>query len=200
MADFDESKVKRDKDGKFAEKNAGNGQSAKELDLKYNQTAEIAPKKKLKSEKSTQKNADNVRELPKGAKSGALDSDNKDYDRALKHAELMYETYRNSKGDVPKIAKLTGYTEQEINEIKEYVFNNPEFAPDYDQAQTWDRLRKGQPIEADIIFLKHELMELGYRKQGYSYDEAHEMTEKVYNYKKAIMEYKNGIFGKNRSQ
>lgn len=140
-----------------------------------------------------------VEKIHNGAKSGALDSDNKDFDRALKHAELMYETYRNIQSDVPKIAKLTGYSENEIREIKEYVFNNLEFLPDFDQAQTWDRLRKGQPIEADLIFIKHELMEMEYRKQGYSYDEAHEMTQKEYDYEKAIKEYKDGLFRKDRS-
>ena len=134
-----------------------------------------------------------------GAKSGALDAYGKDRERAEEHAKLMYVTYINSKGDVPKIAKLTGCSEQEIREIKEYVFNNPEFSPDYDQAQTWDRLRKGQPVEADIIFLKHELMEIEYRKQGYSYDEAHEMTEKLYNYEKEIRKYKDGLFRKDKS-
>ena len=135
-----------------------------------------------------------------GAKSGALNPDEeKDYPRAKKHAKMMYETYRNIKSDVPKIAQITGCSEKEIIEIKEYVFNNADFFPDYDQAQTWDRLRKGQPVEADFIFIKHELMELEYRKQGYSYEEAHEMTQKVYDYQKAIKEYKNNdIFRKNR--
>ena len=124
-----------------------------------------------------------------GAKSGALDSDS---ERAYKHAELMYKTFRNIKSDVPNIAKATGYSEKEISDIKDYIFNNNEFVPDYDQAQTWDRLRKGHPVEADIVFLQHELMEMEYRKQGYSYDEAHQMTQQVYNYDKAVKEYKGG--------
>ena len=138
--------------------------------------------------------------LKNGAKSGALDAYDKDSERAFAHAKLMYAIYRNCKGDVPKIAKLTGYTEEQISEVKFYVFNNPEFDPDYDQAQTWDGLRKGEPIEADIIFFKHELMEIEYRKKGYSYEDAHELTEKVYNYNKAIQEYKNnGVFRKKRN-
>lgn len=112
----------------------------------------------------------------------------------------MYETYRNIKSDVPNIARITGFTEEEISAIKEYVFNNEEFYPDYDQAQTWDRLRKGEPIEADIIFIKHELMEMEYRKKGYSYEEAHELTEKVHNYDKAIREYKSGLLRKKRGK
>lgn len=132
-----------------------------------------------------------------GAKSGALDSDGKDKERADKHAALMYETFRNIKSDIPKIAKITGYSKKQISDIKNYVFNNKEFFPDYDQAQTWDRLRKGEPIEADIIFLKHELMEMEYRQKGYSYEDAHEFTEKLYNYQKAIKEYKDGLFRKN---
>ena len=176
MIEFDESKHKRDELGWFAKMSAS--------ELKERQTIDLNKQENLSS----------------GAKSGALDSDGKDKERADKHAALMYETYRNVHSDVPVIAKVAGCTEREVKEIKEYVFNNLEFLPDFDQAQTWDRLRKGNPIEADIIFIKHELMEIEYWKQGYSYDDAHKLTEKVYNYNKAIQEYKNnGVFRKKQN-
>lgn len=176
MIEFNESKHKRDELGRFAKMSAS--------DLKERQTIDLNKQENMSS----------------GAKSGALDAYGKDSERAFAHAKCMYATYRNSKGDVPKIAKLTGYTEAQISEVKFYVFNNPEFDPDYDQAQTWDRLRKGEPIEADIIFIKHELKEIEYRKQGYDYNEAHRLTQKEYNYDKAIKEYKRGKVKKNRSK
>ena len=40
-------------------------------------------------------------------------------------------------------------------------------------------------------------MEMDLRAQGLSYDEAHRKAEEVYNYQKALKEYKNGTSGKN---
>lgn len=183
IKEFDEREHKRDERGRFAEMETSALKKRQMIELKERQKVEI--------------DGDN---LNSGAKSGALDAYGKDSERAYAHAKLMYATYRNSNGDVPKISKLTGYTEEQISEVKFYVFDNPEFEPDYEQAQTWDRLRKGEPIEADIIFLKHELKEIEYRKQGYSYEEAHRLTQKEYNYDKAMKEYNRGKDRKNRSK
>ncbi|MBE5731448.1 MAG: hypothetical protein E7353_00305 [Clostridiales bacterium] len=143
-----------------------------------------------------QKEREKYQAVMSGARSGALDSESK---RAIAHAELIYETFRNSKVDTVKISQITGYPIEDLEKIKEYIFNNDEFLPDYDQAQTWDRLRKGNPIEADYIFLKHELLELSYRNQGYSYKKAHYLAEKEYNYAKAIKEWKDGNIKKKGS-
>lgn len=155
---------------------------------------------KDKTESKAYDSKDDFSELKKGietgAKSGALNPNSKE---AQKHGKLMYETFRKIKSDVPKIATNTGYSIEQIQKIKNYIFFNDEFDEDFDQAQTWDRLRKGIPIEADFIFIKHELLEIEYRKQGYSYDEAHELTQKKYNYHKAITEYNNAILKKERS-
>ena len=160
---FDESKHRRDRLGRFAKMSIS--------ELKERQTIELDDKVKS------------------GAKSGALDPTS---ERALEHAKRMYKTFLNSKGDVPKIAKATGCTKEEIEEIKSYVFNNPEFMPDYDQAQTWVRLRDGSAIEADYIFIKHELMEINLVKKGLTQSAAHEETNKYYNYGIAIKEWRNG--------
>ncbi len=134
--------------------------------------------------------------MESGAKSGALNPNSQE---AIKHGKLMYETFRNIKSDVPKIAKNTGIGKEEIERIKNYIFFNKEFDEDYDQAQTWDRLRHGNFIEADLIFLRHELLEIKYREQGLNYDEAHEIAQKEFNYQKAITEHNNAIIKKERN-
>lgn len=141
-----------------------------------------------------------------GAQSGALDADNKDWERAKKHAALMYETFRNITSDVPKIAKITGYTEEEIQRVKEHMFFNEydladghhRFHPNFDQAQSWDRLWKGNPIDVDYIMIKHELAEEPLMKKGMSYLEAHEEANKTANYAVAMKEYKDATIEKKR--
>ena len=177
MKEFDESKHKRDKLGRFAK------MSARELSEELKQ--EIVERETLKQVNS-------------GGKSGALNSDS---ERANEHAVMMYETFRNDKWDVGKISKFTGFSEDELREIKEYLFNNPDFLPDYDIAQSWDRLRKDNFIEADFILLKHELYEMQIKKENpnISHREAHDMANEVYNYSKALEDYKNGDIKKKRS-
>lgn len=149
-----------------------------------------------------QKEREKYQEVMSGAiSSGALDSEGKDKDRADKHAEVLYETFRNSKYDVVKISKLSGFTKEDISKIKKYLFENPEFYPNFYIAQSWDRLRKGIPIEEDFLLLKHELYEMQIKENNpnISHDEAHDEAEKVYNYAKAIKEWENDIFKKKRN-
>lgn len=163
---FIESEHKRDERGRFAEM----------------ETSVLKQRQAI--------NLDNTDEVISGAKSGALDPSS---ERAVAHAEKMYETFRNVNTDVPKVAKITGCTEQQIRDIKKHVFENPEFTPDFDQAQTWLRLRDGKPIEADFIFIKHELMEIELMGKGMTQQQAHKETNKHFHYANAIKElYKNG--------
>ena len=64
------------------------------------------------------------------------------------------------------------------------------FAADYDMAVSWQRLIDGKIIqEMDTVMLKHELMEYNMmNEQGRSYAEAHEITEKMYNYARYVKE------------
>ena len=180
MAEFDERKHPRKKDGKFAPKGKGESRKA-ELERKYNDELEFLL-------------------YVSGAKSGALNpKEIKDWHKVSQHAKLMYETFRNVKSDVLKIAKITGLKEKQIQEIKEYLFFNSEFSPDFDQAQSWNRLWKGNPVKADFIFIKHELLEMLLRKQGLSYDDAHIKANEKYNYQKEIEKYNDGILKKERS-
>jgi hypothetical protein len=146
-----------------------------------------------------QKVREKYQEVMSGARSGALDSEGKDKERADKHARKRYLFIRKDKWDVVKIAKYTGFSQYILREIKEYVFNNDKnFTPDFDQAQTWDRLTKGDFVEADLIFLHHEILEMSYIKKGFSYSKAHRLAEKVYNYAIAIEEWKNGNIKKKK--
>ncbi len=133
-----------------------------------------------------------------GAKSGALNPTGEDFERATKHANLMYETFRNIRSDIPKVSKITGIEEKEIEEIKNYLFNNNEFLPDFDQAQSWNRLWKGNPVKADFVFIKHEQVEILLRKQGLSYEDAHNKANEEYNYQKEIGEYNDALLKKER--
>lgn len=102
------------------------------------------------------------------------------------------------KTDVKRIAKASGFSEDEIATIKQYIFFethdlgdgiNARFAPDYMMAESWRRLIDGKPEPHDITMLKHEQMERSLIEEGLSQDEAHIRTSKVYNYGKEAEEF-----------
>ena len=135
-----------------------------------------------------------------GAQSGALNPDNpKDRDRANRHAKITYERIRRTNGDVGKIAKVTRHTEAEIERVKQHMFFNEydledgrhPFDPDFDQAQSWDRLQSGNPFPHDLIMIEHELIESELMAGGMGYNEAHNIANKTANYEQAVKEYKN---------
>lgn len=97
------------------------------------------------------------------------------------------------KTDVKRIAKASGFSEKEIQNIKDYIFNDrhdlggeePErFQPDYMMAESWRRLIAGTPEAHDLTMLYHEQMERELVNQGHSQDDAHIITSKKYNYAK----------------
>jgi len=129
--------------------------------------------------------------------SGAIPRD--DYDRMDEHAERYYEEIRNRMSDVETIARNTGFSDDAIKEVKNHVFVNKydlgfkeprRFSPDYDIAVSWQRLIDGKRIqEMDIVLLNHEFMESRLmNEQGMSYQAAHDVTEKIYNYTYYIKE------------
>ena len=102
------------------------------------------------------------------------------------------------KTDVSKIAKTTGFTQKQIQEVKDYIFydkhdlgnGEPErFKPDFMMAQSWQRLIAGSPEKHDITLIRHEVMEKELIKQGMTQEEAHILTSKKYNYGKEALEY-----------
>lgn len=100
-----------------------------------------------------------------GAIGGAL---NPDSERADKHAEQYYEAVRKMQTDVKRIAENIGYSEESIQSIKDFIFNEKHdlgdgidyFEPDYFMAQSWQRLIDGKNIlPHDLTLIKHEKME-----------------------------------------
>ena len=120
--------------------------------------------------------------------SGALDPGSK---RARKHAARYYESVRRMTTDCERIAANTGFREQDIRLIKNHVFieehdlyvGYQRFDPDYEMAQSWQRLIDGRNIkERDIVLLNHEYIESIFMKDGLSTAEAHEKAQGIYNY------------------
>lgn len=130
--------------------------------------------------------------------SGAISGARNPYGKAAReHAERYYGLVRSMKTDVSKIAKVTGYSESEIQRIKNYIFidehdlgnGKRRFDPDYMMGESWKRLIEGKPKEHDLTLLKHEIMENELISQGLSQDKAHIKTTAVYNYDKEANEY-----------
>ena len=64
------------------------------------------------------------------------------------------------------------------------------FEPDFQMAQSFQRLISGKPLKRDIIMLKHERLEYELmHRYGYTdYATTHRITERKYNYAEAVRE------------
>lgn len=118
--------------------------------------------------------------------------------KAQEHANKYYGLVRSMKTDVPKIAKATGFSESEIQKVKNFIFNEKHdlggiekelFEPDYMMSESWQRLIDGKPQPHDITLINHEIMESSLIKQGYTQAEAHIMASEKYNYAKEAAEF-----------
>lgn len=131
--------------------------------------------------------------------SGAVTGARNPFGRAAdKHAEKYYGLIRSMTTDVQKIAKNTGYSEKEIQAIKNYLFidihdlgdaGEKRFDPDFMIAESWQRLMEGRQEAHDITLIKHEIYEKELIKSGLSQNDAHEQTSLLYNYSKEANEY-----------
>ena len=129
-----------------------------------------------------------------GAVYGAWNSKNDpDEIHRRAHAEQYYESVRrrNTDREIVRIAKNTGFSQDDIRAVYLHVFENyydleggrKRFDPDYDMAQSWSRLFDGNNIQAhDITLLNHELMESKLMAKGKDYDTAHKITQEKYDY------------------
>lgn len=145
--------------------------------------------------------SDSSGKIKTGAISGAL---NPDSDEAEEHAKRYYASVRKMSTDVKRISENTGFPEEEIKKIKNYVFIDAHdlgdlkpkrFFPNYNMARSWQRLIDGKAIlPLDITLLNHEAMEAILVESGLSQDEAHIIASSVYNYTKEVDEY-NGKTG-----
>lgn len=138
------------------------------------------------------KNSDTIK-----AVSGARITD-PESEAADLHAARYYGLVRSMKTDVEKIAKNTGFDKEKIAQIKKFIFLDkhdlgglePEyFAPDFAMAQSWQRLINGTPEPHDLTLLKHEIMEKELMDAGLSQSQAHDITNKTYNYGEEVKQY-----------
>ena len=107
-------------------------------------------------------------------------------------------TYRkiSRTNDIDLIAKNTGFTHNEIRQIKRHIFFDKHkkydgeygmLDPDYDMAVAWKRLQQGRPKERDILLLKHELFESQMEKRyNLTVAEAHAMATKKYDWQSRL--------------
>lgn len=118
------------------------------------------------------------------------------------HAQRYYAELLNREKStvVKKIAANAGMSERTIKTVYEHVFEKEhmfeygdarKFAPDYDMAQSFQRLLEGKNIKPhDITLLYHERLEyLLMKKYNIIYEEAHTIAEKKYNYSAELQEF-----------
>lgn len=113
---------------------------------------------------------------------------------AVQHAELYYKEIRSFTTDVKKISENTEFSYEQILLVKNYLFMDKHilekdaepryFDACFEIAESWQRLAGfGSEIQPhDIVLIKHELMEMELVAKGYSQEDAHNMTNKLYNY------------------
>ncbi len=128
--------------------------------------------------------------------SGALDRHS---NIAQEHANRYYKLVESMKTDCKHIAENTGFSEDIIQSVKSYVFIDEhdldggvraKFYPNYEMAQSWQRMIDGKNIQPhDLTMIKHELLEMEYVKQGMTQADAHKLASKKYNYSKESEEY-----------
>ncbi len=117
---------------------------------------------------------------------------------ASAHAERYYDFVRKMKTDVSYIAQNTGFSETEVQAIKNYLFMEKHdlggfepqlFSPDFAIAQSWQRLIKGNLVSHDLTLLRHEIMEKKLIGNGLSQESAHIEASKAHNYSKEVADY-----------
>ena len=140
-----------------------------------------------------------------GATSGAIYNYKNDPDgsKRQKIAENLYAQIRNRKPEyeIKAVAQNSGMAEGDIKKVYDHIYVNQHlfqdgtihlFDPDYEMAQSWQRLRNNNDIQPhDITLLKHELAE--YNVMGDSldiaYEPVHNEVVKTYNYQKELIQY-----------
>ena len=117
------------------------------------------------------------------------------------HAEQYYEAMRNSTKDdiVTTISENAEIDVNLVSKMYEHLIMNKyeldegysRFAPDYDIAESIRRLREGKDIkEHDFVLIYHEAFEYDLmNEKGLSYEEAHEIANKQYNYQEALYKW-----------
>ena len=134
-----------------------------------------------------------------GAVYGAWNDRNDPYNKEReRHAQEFYESVRNrnKQHEIVKVSNNSGLSQSDVEKIYNHIFINEydledgrkRFDPNYDMGESWRRLSEigGKNIQPhDLVMLNHELMEHDLMAKGMKYDEAHELTNKTYDYQKA---------------
>lgn len=132
--------------------------------------------------------------------SGAINTKTEQgYKRAAKHAARYYEEIRkrNENTTVNTIAKVTDMKVDEARRGFRHLFveehdletGKSRFFPDYEIAQSTQRILNKEPLSHDKILFKHENLESLYMAQGLNAREAHELANKEFNYEQAVKDY-----------
>lgn len=123
----------------------------------------------------------------------------KPYDKTDTRDVAASKAYRkiSRTNDVKTIARNSGFSEQDIKQIKRHIFYNKHqtydgyktLYPDYDMAVAWNRLYKGEQLERDILLLHHELLESTLEKKyNLSIAEAHRRAKERYDWEQKLLE------------
>ena len=147
-------------------------------------------------------NAGNSSKITSGAIYGALNDVNDPAGiRRDEHAKTYYDSLRNSNKEqiVKAISSNTSLSEATVSKMYDHLFVNKydldkghtRFDPDYDIAESIQRLREGKDIqEHDLILVQHEAIEHDLMNSGgLSYEEAHKIANEMYDYKKALYKW-----------
>lgn len=114
-------------------------------------------------------------------------------------AARAYEKYSRVDDSV-RIANNTGFTVEQIQSVRSHIFfekhdlyeGYDRFAPDYDMAVAWKRLREGNYLPRDITLLNHELLERQIeREYNLNIEEAHARASEVYDWASQVDEETN---------
>ena len=114
-------------------------------------------------------------------------------------AANCYESFSRV-DDSEIIARNTGFDVEDIRAIRSHIFFSKHnlddgyerFAPDYDMAVAWDRLKKGNFLSRDLTLLNHELLESRIEKEYTSLREAHEKAQEQFDWAKQLVEETEG--------
>lgn len=142
-------------------------------------------------ERQCAKIGDKIADTRLGIPEENLDILGKEYMKLEKMTLQKYEEIRNASNDIIIIAKNTGIDTDIIRQVKEHVFIKEHvlwdgirrFDPEINMANAWERLASNTFLKSDLEFLKHEFAEsILMGKHDVSWRNAHDITNKVYNW------------------
>lgn len=158
-------------------------------------------KKYLKAVENTGKSGIIEAGAVRGAYNNSNDPDGSKRDT---HAEKYYSSLRNSKKSaiVDAIANNAGISADAVSKMYDHLIVNEydldgghtHFDPDYEIAQSIQRLRDGKNVQAhDLLLVQHEALEHDLmNNDGLGYEEAHEKANEQFNYAAALFAFLNG--------